>query len=227
MTTATARSPRRESCLAVSHATDSSAASNPKTATTTGTSNVRAGSPSRPAARRNARTHRAAHSRARVDTFETRSTVSSTLGRSSANLAHRGMRERARARARRKRWIKIRRIERARRFVIVHRETDARENIHQSRDLGTSDAKLDAVVLSVDDARAGSEVAVAMKSFDALTAAERAHAFCEDDDVARARRSWRWWRKCTRGKTAVGARRERRTGESGRMRARGDVRWIA
>jgi len=60
MTTATARSPRRESCLAVSHATDSSAASNPKTATTTGTSNVRAGSPSRPAARRNARTHRAA-----------------------------------------------------------------------------------------------------------------------------------------------------------------------
>ena len=84
MTTATARSPRRESCLAVSHATDSSAASNPKTATTTGTSNVRAGSPSRPAARRNARTHRAAHSRARVDTFETRSTVSSTLGRSSA-----------------------------------------------------------------------------------------------------------------------------------------------
>ena len=85
MTTATARSPRRESCLAVSHATDSSAASNPKTATTTGTSNVRAGSPSRPAARRNARTHRAAHSRARVDTFETRSTVSSTLGRSSAN----------------------------------------------------------------------------------------------------------------------------------------------
>ena len=114
MTTATARSPRRESCLAVSHATDSSAASNPKTATTTGTSNVRAGSPSRPAARRNARTHRAAHSRARVDTFETRSTVSSTLGRSSANLAHRGMRERARAGTRRKRWRKIRRIERAR-----------------------------------------------------------------------------------------------------------------
>ena len=72
MTTATARSPRRESCLAVSHATDSSAASNPKTATTTGTSNVRAGSPSRPAARRNARTHRAAHSRARASTHSRR-----------------------------------------------------------------------------------------------------------------------------------------------------------
>ncbi len=68
---------------------------------------------------------------------------------------------------------------------------DGRTRKHPSvarsrRDLGTSDAKLDAVALSVDDARAGSEVAVAMKSFDALTAAERAHAFCEDDDVARA-----------------------------------------
>ena len=49
-----------------------------------------------------------------------------------------------------------------------------------------SDATLDAVAWSVDDARARREVAVAMKSFDALTATERAHAFCEDDDVARA-----------------------------------------
>ena len=140
MTTATARSPRRESCLAVSHATDSSAASNPKTATTTGTSNVRAGSPSRPAARRNARTHRAAHSRARVDRFETRSTVSSTLGRSSANLAHRGMRERARARRDATETMDKNTMHRTSALarcadVIVHRETDAREIIHHSREI--------------------------------------------------------------------------------------------
>ena len=85
----------------------------------------------------------------------------------------------------------------------MHRETDARKH-HQSRDLaeiGTSDATLDAVAWSVDDAR-GARVAVAMKSFDALTATERAHAFCEDDDVARAT-FVALVEEVTRGETAV------------------------